>query len=91
VRGKCKNTEPKPTWHYQNPVLLPQQALETLSHLPEKQNSDLKAHLMKMTGDFKDINNFLKEIQEKTGKQVDLLNMKYTNPLKKYRKTQSNR
>ena len=46
---------------------------------------------MKMTGDFKDINNFLKEIQEKTGKQVDLLNMKYTNPLKKYRKTQSNR
>ena len=40
---------------------------------PEKQDSDLKSHLMMMIKDFKkDINNFHKEIQENTGKQVDL-------------------
>ena len=38
---------------------------------PEKQDSDLRSHLMMMIEDFKkDINNFLKEIQEDTGKQV---------------------
>jgi hypothetical protein len=35
----------------------------------EKQDSDLKSHLMMMIEDFKkDINNSLKEIQENTGK-----------------------
>jgi hypothetical protein len=38
---------------------------------------------MMMMEDFKDINNSLKEIQENTGRQE--------NPLKNYRKTQSNR
>ena len=39
---------------------------------PEKQDSDLKSHLLKMIEDFKkDINNSLKEIQENTGKQVE--------------------
>jgi hypothetical protein len=33
---------------------------------PEKQDSDLKSHLMMMIEDFKDINNSLKEIQENT-------------------------
>jgi hypothetical protein len=33
------------------------------------QDSDLKFHLMRLIGDFKkDINNFLKKIQENTGK-----------------------
>jgi hypothetical protein len=37
----------------------------------EKQDSDLKSHLMMIIEDFKkDINNSLKEIQENTGKQV---------------------
>jgi hypothetical protein len=37
---------------------------------PEKQDSDLKSHLMMMIEDFKkDINNSLKEIHENTGKQ----------------------
>jgi hypothetical protein len=41
---------------------------------PEKQDSDLKSHLMMMIQDFKkDINNSLKEIQENTGKQVEAL------------------
>jgi hypothetical protein len=35
----------------------------------EKQDSDIKSHLIMMTEDFKkDINNSLKEIQENTGK-----------------------
>ena len=37
---------------------------------PEKQDSDLKSHLMMMIEDFKDINNSLKEIQGNTHKQV---------------------
>ena len=38
---------------------------------PEKQDSDLKSHLMMVIENFKkDINNSLKEIQENTGKQV---------------------
>jgi hypothetical protein len=41
---------------------------------PEKQDSDLKSHLMMMLEEFKkDLNNFLKEIQENTGKQVEAL------------------
>ena len=40
---------------------------------PEKQDMDLKSLLMMMMEDFKkDINNSLKEIQENTGKQVEL-------------------
>jgi hypothetical protein len=36
---------------------------------PEKQDSDLKSHLMMMIEEFKnDINNSLKKIQENTGK-----------------------
>lgn len=37
-----------------------------------------------------DINNSLEEVQENTGKQVEALKEK-TNPLKKYRKMQSNK
>ena len=45
-----------------------------LPHTPEKQDYDLKSHLMMMIEEFKkDINNSLKEIQENTGKQVEAL------------------
>ena len=41
---------------------------------PEKQDSELKSHIMMMIKEFKkDINNSLKEIQENTGKQVEAL------------------
>jgi hypothetical protein len=41
---------------------------------PEKQNLDLKSHIMMMIEDFKkDINNFLKEIQENKDNQVKAL------------------
>jgi hypothetical protein len=40
----------------------------------KKQDSNLKSHHMKMIEDLKeDINNFLKEIQKSTGKQVEAL------------------
>jgi hypothetical protein len=60
---------------------------------PEKQDSVLKSLLMMMIEDFKkDINNFFKEIQENRGKQLEALKKrKHKNPLKNYRKTQSNR
>jgi hypothetical protein len=41
---------------------------------PEKQDSDLKSHLMMVIKNFKkDINNFCKEIQENTGKELEAL------------------
>jgi hypothetical protein len=41
---------------------------------PEKQDSDLKSYLMMLVEDFKkDINNFFKEIQENTARQVEVL------------------
>ena len=47
---------------------------------------------MMLTEDFKkDINNPLKEIQENTGKQLEVLEEETQNPLENYRKTQPNR
>ena len=40
---------------------------------PEEQDIDLKSLLMMMMENFKDINNSFKEIQEKTGKQLEAL------------------
>ena len=58
----------------------------------EKQDLDLKSLLMMVIEDFKkDIKNSLKEIQENTGKQLEALKEETQNPLKNYRKTQSNR
>jgi predicted nucleic acid-binding Zn-ribbon protein len=49
----------------------------------EKQDSYQKLLLMMMTEDFKkDINNSLKEIQEKTGKQLEALKEETQKPLK---------
>ena len=51
---------------------------------PEKQDMDLKSLLMMMMEDFK------KEIQENTGKQLEALKEEtQKNPLKSYMKTQS--
>ena len=55
---------------------------------PEKQDSDLKSHLMMMLEAFKkDLNNFLKEIQN-TGKQIKALKKETHKSLKE---TQPNR
>ena len=57
----------------------------------EKQDSDLKSHLMIMIEDFKkDINSSIKEIQN-TSKQVEALKEETQKSLKNFRKTQPNR
>ena len=55
---------------------------------PEKQDSDLKSHLMMM---IEDINNSLKEIQENTGKQVETLKEETKKLLNNYSKTKPKR
>jgi hypothetical protein len=79
--SKTLPTETKATWHHQNPVLPPQQVLDTPTC--QKQDSDLKSLLMIIIEDFKkDINNSLKEIQENTGKQIEALKGETQNSLK---------
>ena len=59
---------------------------------PEKVDLDLRAYLMMMGEDIKkEFNNSLKEIQENTTKQVEVLKEEHKNPLKNYRKTHPNR
>ena len=57
----------------------------------EKQDSDLKLHLMMMVEDFKkDIDNSLKEVQENTGKQVEALKEETQNSLKILQENKTN-
>ena len=54
---------------------------------PEKQDMDLKSLLMMMMEDFKkERNNFLKEIQENTGKQLEALKEESQKSLKELQK-----
>ena len=58
---------------------------------PEKQDSDLKSHLIMMIKDFKkERNNSHKEIQENTGKQVETLKEETQKLFKELKKTQPN-
>ena len=76
VEGKHKNpsnrnqgylASSKPSSKYQIPD----------TNTPDKQDSDLKLHLMILTENFKkDKNNSIKEIQENTGKLVERRNTK---------------
>jgi hypothetical protein len=60
------------------------------TNTPEKQDLSLKSLLMRMIEDFKKyINNSLKEIQENTGKQLEVLREEAQKFLKELRKTQS--
>ena len=52
-------------------------------NMPEKQDADLKAHIMKIIENFKeDINNSLKETQENTDKQAQALKEETNKSLK---------
>jgi hypothetical protein len=53
---------------------------------PEKQDWDLKSHLMMLIENFKDMNNSLKEIQETTSKQVEALKGETQKSLKELQK-----
>jgi hypothetical protein len=65
-------TETKKSQHHQNSVPPPQQVLDT-PNTPEKQDSDLKSYDAGRGFYKKGINNPLKEIQENTAKQVEVL------------------
>ena len=93
VRGKGKNISHRNQGYLaSSEPSSPTTASPGYPNTPEKQDSDSKSYLMMLIEDFKkDINNSLKEIQENTGKQLEALKEESQNPLKNYRKTQSNR
>jgi hypothetical protein len=93
VKGKHKNLPNRNQGCSPSPEpSTPTSASPGYPNTPEKQDSDLKSYLMMLVQDFKKgINNSLKEIQENTAKQVEVLKRKHKNPIKNYRKTQPNR
>ena len=70
ARGKCKNLSNRNEGYLaSSEPSSPTTASPGYHNTPEKQDLDLKLYLMMLIEDFKkDINNFLKEIQEQTGK-----------------------
>jgi hypothetical protein len=85
VKGKCKNITNRNQDHSpSSEPNTPTSASPGYPNTPEKQDSDLKSHLMMLVEDIKkDFNNSHKEIQENTAKQVE--------NLKEIQKTQPNR
>ena len=83
VKGKGKNISKRNQGYLaQSEPSSPTTASHGYPNTPEKQDSDLKTHLMMMIEDFKkDINNSLKEIQEDTSKQVEDLKKETHKPL----------
>jgi hypothetical protein len=73
AKGKCKNLTNRNQEHSaSSEPNTPTTASPGYPTTFEKQESDLKSYLMMLVEDFKkDINNSLKEIQEKTPKQVE--------------------
>jgi hypothetical protein len=73
AKGKCNNLTNRNQDHWlSSEPSTPTTASSGYPNTPEKQDSDLKSYLM--VEDFKkDINNSLKEIQENTAKQVQVL------------------
>ena len=57
----------------------------------EKQDCDLKLHLMIMIEDFKVINNSIKDIKKNTCKQVEVLKEKTQKSLKELQENTTNR
>jgi hypothetical protein len=93
AKGKCKNLTNRNQDHLaSSEPSTPTTASTAYPNTPEKQVMDLKSYLMMLVEDFKkNINNSLKEIEENTAKQVEVLKRKHKNPLKNYKKTQPNR
>jgi hypothetical protein len=89
VRGKGKNISNRNQGYLTSSVhSSPTTVSFGYPNTSEKQDTDLKSHLIMMIENFKDINNFLKEIQENTGKQLEAIKEEtQKNPLKSCRKT----
>jgi hypothetical protein len=75
VKGKRKNLSNRNQDHStSSEPSSPRTVSPRYPNTPEKQDSDLKSYLMMLVEDFKNgINNSLKEIQENTVKQVEVL------------------
>jgi hypothetical protein len=72
VKGKCKNISNKKQGYLaSSKPSSSTTANNGYPNTPENQGSDLKSHLMRIEDFKKDINDSLKEIQEKTGNQVE--------------------
>jgi hypothetical protein len=84
AKGKCKNiTKRNQDYLPCSEPSTPTTASPEYPNTPEKQDSDLKSHLMMLDEDFrKDINNSLKDIQWDTGKQVEALKKERQKSLK---------
>jgi hypothetical protein len=96
VKGKCKNlTNRNKDCSPSSEPSTPTSASPGCPKTPEKQDSDLKSHLIMMVEDFKKgINNPLKEIQEDTAKQGEVLKEKTKQKKihsRNYRKIQPNK
>ena len=81
VKGKCKNVINRNQDHsLSSEPSTPTSASLGYTSTPEKQYSDLKSYLMMLEEDFKKgINNSLKEIQENTAKELQVLIEKQKN------------
>jgi hypothetical protein len=84
AKGKGKNISNRSQVYVASSKLSPPTtASPGFPNTREKQDYDLKSHLMMVIEDFqKDINNSLKEIRENTDKQVEDLKEKTQNILK---------
>jgi hypothetical protein len=93
VKGKHKNLTSRNEDHSaSSEPSMPTKASPGYSNKPKKKDLDLKTYLKMLVEDFKKgINNLLKEIQENTAKQVEVLKRKHKNPSKNYGKSQPNR
>jgi gas vesicle protein len=75
VKGKCeeltnRNQDHSPSSESSTPT----SASPEYPNTPKKQDSDLKSYLMMLVEDFKKgINNSIKEIQENTAKEIEVL------------------
>ena len=90
AKGKGKNltNRNQEHWTSSEPSMPTTTSLEYPS-TPEKQDVDLKSYLMMVVEDFKKgINNSLKEIQENTAKQVEVLKELQANTAKLVEETQ---
>jgi hypothetical protein len=75
VKGKCKNLTNRNKDHSPpSEPSTPTSVSPGYPNTPEKQDSDLKSYLMMLVEDIKKgINNSLKEIQESTAKEEEVL------------------
>jgi chromosome condensin MukBEF ATPase and DNA-binding subunit MukB len=84
ARGKCKNLTNRSKDHSPSSECSTSTALSPgHPNTPEKLDPDLKAYLMMMAEDIKkDFNNSLKEIQENTANELQVLKEKHKNTTK---------